>query len=126
MTSNRSYLIRALNEWILENDMTPHIAVDADAEGVDVPAHTIQESKLVLNISPVAVQALMLGNDLITFSARFGGASYHISIPVKAVLAIYAKETGKGMIFPDEELDEKSSTKSAKANDKKVRLKVVK
>lgn len=103
MTPNRPYLIRAINEWLLDNQTTPYLLVDADGEGVDVPEQFIQDGKIVLNISPQAVEALRVSNDEITFLARFGGVSQLIAIPMHAVLAIYAKENGRGMMFNEEE-----------------------
>lgn len=99
MTSNRPYLIRALYEWILDNQMTPYILVDASVAGVEVPEHHVKEGRILLNIKPKAVDALMLKNDAITFNARFGGRAYQVYIPPAAVLAIYAPENGQGMAF---------------------------
>lgn len=99
MSSSRPYLIRALYEWIVDNDMTPYIVVDAAAEGLVVPAQYIQDGQIVLNISPRAVDKLQLTNTHIAFSARFGGAALNVSVPPKAVLAIYARENGEGMMF---------------------------
>jgi stringent starvation protein B len=99
MTSNKPYLLRALNEWILDNDHTPHIIVDIHADGVDVPSQAIQDGKLVLNIAPQATRDLHMGNDAITFQARFSGSSRDIYLPIDAVMAIYARENGQGMMF---------------------------
>ena len=101
MTSSRPYLIRALYEWIVDNEMTPYIVVDAAAEGLMVPAQYVQDGQIVLNISPRAVEKLQLSNTHIAFSARFGGAALNISVPPRAVLAIYARENGEGMMFRD-------------------------
>ena len=103
MTSNRPYLIRAVNEWLLDNHCTPHLLVNADAPGVEVPRQYIQDGKIVLNIGPNAVEGLRVSNDAVTFLARFSGVSQLVSLPVSAVLAIYAKENGRGMMFGDEE-----------------------
>jgi len=92
MTSSRSYLIRALYQWIVDNGVTPYILVDALVEGVDVP----------LNIAPMAVEGLTLGDNEISFSARFSGKSMNLWVPTDAVLAIYARENGQGMMFNDE------------------------
>ncbi len=105
MTSSRPYLVRAIHEWILDNEMTPHLLVDIEGEGVDVPAQQGQNGKIVLNISPQAVEGLMLGNDAIGFRARFGGIATDVYIPIDAILAIYAKENGRGMVFNEEEDD---------------------
>ena len=102
MTSHRPYLLRALYEWIADNGMTPHLLVDAIRPGVQVPSHAVKDGKIVLNIAERAVSHLEMGNDAIRFSARFGGVSYPVSVPVQAVLAIYARETGQGMALPDD------------------------
>ena len=99
MTSNRPYLLRALFEWIVDNNMTPHILVEAGAEGVDVPDQAVQKGKVILNIDNSAVRELDLGNEWLTFKARFSGNEYNVSVPIDAVLAIYAKENGQGMMF---------------------------
>jgi stringent starvation protein B len=103
MTPNRPYLIRAVNEWLLDNHCTPHLLVNAEAQGVDVPRQYIQDGKIVLNIGPNAVEGLRVTNDEVTFMARFSGVSQLVSLPINAVLAIYAKENGRGMMFGDEE-----------------------
>ncbi|MEO6102146.1 MAG: ClpXP protease specificity-enhancing factor [Pseudoxanthomonas sp.] len=100
MSSNRPYLLRALYEWIGDNDMTPHLLVDASAEGVRVPASTIKDGRVVLNIAARAVAQLQLGNREVRFKARFGGVSQDVMVPISAVLAIYAQETGQGMMLP--------------------------
>lgn len=105
MTSSRPYLIRALYEWINDNGMTPHILADASAAGVAVPASAIQGGKVTLNISAQAVQALRLGDDAVSFSARFGGVAREVVLPIPAISAVYARENGQGMMFPVEEPD---------------------
>ena len=102
MTSHRPYLLRALYQWIADNDMTPHLLVDATQPGVRVPAHTVNEGKVVLNIAARAVAHLEMDNDSVSFTARFGGVSHAVIVPVSAVLAIYARETGQGMALPDD------------------------
>ena len=102
MTSSRPYLIRALYQWIVDNGVTPYVLVDAAVEGVDVPPQYIQDGKIVLNVAPMAVHNLTLGDDEITFNARFGGKGTDIFVPTEAVLAIYAKENGQGMMFTEE------------------------
>ena len=102
MTSSRPYLIRALYQWIVDNGVTPYILVDAAVEGVDVPTQYIQDGKIVLNVAPMAVQNLMLADDIITFNARFSGKPTDLFVPVESVLAIYAKENGQGMMFTEE------------------------
>ena len=102
MTSNRPYLIRALYEWLVDNDLTPYLLVDANRDSVHVPTRYVEEGRIVLNVSPSAVRDLSLGNDLVAFEARFGGSAFAISLPPDAVLGVYARENGKGMLFPDE------------------------
>jgi len=102
MTSHRPYLLRALYEWIADNGMTPHVLVDATRPSVQVPTHAVKDGKIVLNVAARAVQRLEMGNDAIRFSARFGGVSHSVSVPISAVLAIYARETGQGMALPEE------------------------
>jgi stringent starvation protein B len=103
MTSNRPYLLRALYDWIADNGMTPHILVDAAAEGVDVPDQAIQKGKVILNIDHAAVRSLEMGNEWLSFSARFAGRQHQVSVPVEAVLAIYSRENGQGMMFAQDE-----------------------
>ena len=103
MTSNRPYLLRALYQWIGDNRMTPHILVDAAVPGVEVPEHAIQKGKVILNIDQAAVRDLELGNEWLTFNARFSGRQHQVSVPVEAVLAIYSKENGQGMMFAQED-----------------------
>ena len=102
MTSHRPYLLRALYEWIADNGMTPHILVDARLPGVRVPPHTVKEGRVVLNIAERAVAKLELDNESVRFTARFGGVSHPVVVPVSAVLAIYARETGQGMALPED------------------------
>ncbi|MFC0678889.1 ClpXP protease specificity-enhancing factor [Lysobacter korlensis] len=102
MTSHRPYLLRALYEWIADNGMTPHLLVDATRPGVQVPSQSVNDGKVVLNVAERAVSQLQMSNDAISFSARFGGVSFPVSVPVSAVLAIYARETGQGMALPDD------------------------
>jgi stringent starvation protein B len=103
MTSNRPYLLRALYDWITDNGMTPHILVDAEAEGVDVPEQAVQKGKVILNIDQSAVHELVMGNDWLEFKARFSGRRHSVSVPVEAVLAIYSKENGQGMMFAQDD-----------------------
>jgi len=103
MTSNRPYLLRALYEWITDNGMTPHVLVDAEIEGVEVPAHVIQKGKVVLNIASGATEHLLLHNETICFKARFSGKPYPINVPMEAVIAIYARENGQGMMFAQDD-----------------------
>ena len=114
MTPNKPYLLRALNEWILDNGLTPHLIVDAKAEGVEVPEQAIKDGKLVLNIAAQATAKLEMGNDSISFQARFSGVPFNIYLPIDAVMAIYARENGQGMMFAHDKsrTDEKQAIES--------------
>ena len=96
--STKPYLLRALFEWCVDNGYTPHLAVKVDAR-TQVPAEYVKNGEITLNISPNAVHKLQMGNELIEFSARFGGIARQIAIPVASVYALYARETGHGMTF---------------------------
>jgi len=100
MTSHRPYLLRALYEWIADNGLTPHILVDATRPGVRVPTHAVKDGRIVLNIAERAVVHLQMDNDDVRFSARFGGVSHAVIVPIDAVVAIYARENGQGMELP--------------------------
>ncbi|KAF1016387.1 MAG: Stringent starvation protein B [Stenotrophomonas maltophilia] len=102
MTSHRPYLLRALVEWINDNELTPHILVDAGVPGVQVPPSSVKDDRVVLNIAERAVVRLMIDNEMVSFSARFSGVSYPVQVPISAVLAVYARETGQGMALPDD------------------------
>lgn len=100
MTSNRPYLVRALYDWIGDNGLTPYLLVDAGQPGVRVPPQAVKDGRVVLNIAQRAVGRLELGDDVVSFQARFGGVSTLVVAPMDAVLAIYAMENGQGMLFP--------------------------
>jgi stringent starvation protein B len=99
MKSSRPYLVRALYEWIVDNDCTPHLLVNAEFAGVQVPAGFASDGQIVLNVSPSAVRHLHMDNDAVSFEGRFGGVPQSLYIPSAAVLAIYARENGQGMVF---------------------------
>lgn len=99
--SRRPYLLRAMHEWITDSLQTPHLVVDASVPGVEVPQQYVHGGKIILNVSHMATSGLNLGNDFVTFRARFGAATHSVSVPVAAVLGIYARETGQGMIFSE-------------------------
>ena len=90
-----------MHEWISDSNQTPHIVVDASIEGVEVPRQYVQGGKIILNVSSNATSMLTLGNEVVRFRARFGAATYDVSVPIFAVLGIYARETGQGMIFSE-------------------------
>jgi stringent starvation protein B len=100
--SSRPYLLRALYDWILDNDCTPYVVVRADAPGVCVPPGHAKDGRIVLNIAPRSVQGLVIDEAGVRFDARFGGRSFGISAPCAAVIAIYARENGQGMAFEAE------------------------
>jgi len=106
VTSNRPYLIRALYEWLVDNQQTPYFLVNAERDDVMVPQEYIEDGRIVLNVSPTAVRDLELGNDAISFNARFGGHAHNIFVPPDAVLGVYSRENGQGMLFPEDELPE--------------------
>jgi len=134
MTPSRAYLLRALNEWILDNGCTPYIVVDASLEGVKVPEAYVNNGQIVLNINPPAVRRLQLTNDSVSFEARFGGRPHQVYVPMDAVTAVYAKENGRGMVFgwevePADTEDEDAVSQdqgSAPAKPGKPQLKVIK
>lgn len=101
MTSTKPYLIRAIYDWILDNQMTPHLVVDVSYPDVMVPQDYVEEGRLVLNLSPGAVRDLVLGNERIELNARFGGVARVVAFPVEAVLGIFTRENGQGMVFPE-------------------------
>ena len=103
MTSSRPYLIRAVYQWIVDNGLTPYLLVDAGHGDVQVPEAYVDNGRIVLNIAPMAVHGLTLGNDEISFSARFSGQPMQVVVPPWRVLAIYARENGQGMMFEEEE-----------------------
>lgn len=102
MTSSRPYLLRALYEWILENNCTPYIVVNAYAEEVQVPQDYVKDGQIILNISPLAVQGLLMGNEALEFSGRFAGIPTPVYVPSHAIIGIYARENGQGMVFDSE------------------------
>jgi stringent starvation protein B len=109
MKARRPYLLRAIHEWISDSLCTPHLVVDAHAAGVEVPRQYVKDGKIVLNVSWNATANLRLANDEVSFSGRFGGVSMSVRVPIVAVLAIYARETGQGMIFADDDAGEPST-----------------
>lgn len=102
MTSNKPYFIRAVYEWIVDNELTPYLLVDAEHPNVEVPQDFVNAGRIILNISPKACRGLHLENDKVVFTARFSGQTFQIYVDPNAVLAIYAKENGRGMEFGPE------------------------
>ena len=131
MTSKKPYIIRAYYDWIVDNDLTPYLLVNAEATGVQVPQEHVSSGRIVLNVSPKACRGLHLENDKILFTARFSGHATQIFVGIHAVLAIYAKENGEGMEFAIEDDDTPPPTSTSPGTDKqnvrsKPALKLVK
>jgi stringent starvation protein B len=105
MTPLKPYLIRSVYEWIVDNDLTPHLLVNADNNKGMLPVDYIEDGKIILNMRPQAIQGLTLGNEFIEFNAKFSGKPMQIAASVNAVMAIYAKENGKGLVFDQENVD---------------------
>ncbi len=134
MKMRRPYLLRAMHEWIVDSDCTPHIVVDATVPGVEVPRQYVQDGKIVLNVSLSAASGLVLGSDELSFMGRFAGSAVAVRVPIEAVLGVYARETGQGMIFPDEDAPpspgggepQPPATPEPRPTASRARLKVVK
>ena len=124
-TSKRPYLLRAINEWILDNHMTPHVLVDAATDNVAVPRQYVEDGRIVLNISPAAVRDLEIGNEQLVCGARFSGNAFTICVPILNILAIFAKENGMGIVFPEETTDETAAPVTERL-EKAPHLKLVK
>ncbi|MDD5035866.1 MAG: ClpXP protease specificity-enhancing factor [Methylococcaceae bacterium] len=106
MSSLKPYLMRTVYEWAVDGNLTPYLLVNSEAKNLVAPLQYAQDGRLVLNLRPQAVQGLVLGDSQIDFNARFGGVPMQVMIPIPAVLAIYAKENGQGMVFDSNEEDE--------------------
>lgn len=126
MKPRRPYLLRALHEWIIDSGATPHIVVDATVEGVVVPQQHVKDDKIILNVSFNATQMLKLGNEVLSFEARFNGASFPVHVPIKAVLGIYARETGQGMMFHEGDSESDPGDKTPPPPGRRPKLQVVK
>jgi stringent starvation protein B len=121
MLSRKPYLLRAMHQWIVDSGHTPHIVVDTSIAGVEAPAGYAKDGKLVLNVSYDATQNLDLAAEYVKFSARFAGVAQPVHVPMDAVLAVYAYETGQGMIFDPKEESDSGSTSSSKSTESKSR-----
>lgn len=126
LTSRRPYLLRAMHEWIVDNDQTPHIVVDAGVEGVEVPREYVRNGRIVLDVGYRATQELDISNEAVTCLARFGGKSHQIYVPMHAILGVYASETGQGMIFTEEESEPPEPPPDKDDNGDRPKLTVVK
>ena len=120
-----------MHQWIVDSDSTPYLVVDVNMEGVEIPPGYAQDGKLVLNVSYTATDGLDIGSERVQFDARFGGVSHRVRVPMAAVLAIYAHETGQGMLFDAEDGVENTGPGDApkpggEGGGKKPTLKVIK
>ena len=125
----RPFLLRAMHEWITQCGQTPHVIVDAAREGIEVPRAYVKDGKIVLNLSEGATQRLRLGNEEVEFDARFAGVIHHVRFPVSAVLGVYARETGEGMVFSEQDLGPQPPThppQTEEGGSRRPQLKVVK
>jgi stringent starvation protein B len=118
MTSNQPYMLRAFYEWILDNDLTPYLVVDANVPGTSVPQEHVLEGQIVLNVSPAACSKLNMTNVDVSFEARFGGVAQQLVVPCNAVLAIYAKENGAGTVFTPEDISADGGEQAPKKDKK--------
>jgi stringent starvation protein B len=129
MSPLKPYLIRGVYDWIVDNDLTPYLLVNAEYKGTVVPQQFVDNGQIVLNLRPQAIHALSIDNDSIVFNARFGGNPMRVIVPIPAALALYARENGRGMVFDAEEADgDDTPPPSAPEPDKSSRpsLRVVK
>ena len=125
----RPYLLRAMHQWITDCGNTPHVIVDAGRQGAEVPRAYVKDGKIVLNLSEGATQRLRLGNEEVEFDARFAGVIHHVRFPMSAVLDIYARETGEGMVFSEQDLGPEPPSRPKTAEEggaRRPQLKVVK
>ena len=125
-TSKKPYFIRAMFEWISDNGYTPHLLIDASFENMSIPRKFVENERITLNISSSATRNLTIDSDLISFDARFEGKTMNVQLPCKAVINIFARETGEGMAFSSESDTAKSSfVKKSIKKDKALHLKLV-
>jgi stringent starvation protein B len=125
----RPYLLRAMHQWMTDSGHTPHVIVDAERPGAEVPRAYVKDGKIVLNLSMHATQRLKLSNEEVEFDARFAGVVHHVRIPIGAVMGIYARETGEGMVFSEQDLGPEPPSRPTPAEDggpRRPQLKVVK
>jgi stringent starvation protein B len=122
----KPYLIRSVYEWILDNDLTPHLLVDATHPDALLPEAFVDDGKIVLNIRPAAVHGLLLGNEAVEFKTRFSGRPMQIVAPIAAIMAIYAKENGRGMMFDKNDEDNDDTPPPVKKPPARPQLRIVK
>jgi stringent starvation protein B len=127
LSKQRPYLLRAMHEWMTDNALTPHIVVDASYPGLDLPREHVSDNRIVLNASYAATRALVIGNDAVSFEARFNGVPRSLHVPVDAILGIYARENGQGMVFAEgPEPEPPGPDDDGPREDKRPSLRVVK
>ena len=110
MTPKRPYLLKAFHSWLLDNEETPYISVDAEGGVGSVPQSAVKDGVVVLNVSPVAVESLDIGTDVISFYCRFNGVRTSVNLTMQRILAIYGKESGQGIEFDKQEYPDKSES----------------
>ena len=102
MKPSRPYILKALYEWLLDNELTPHLVVNAEEDNVTVPLQFVDEGQIVLNVNPSAVRNFFMDDEAVSFNARFSGQPMDVYVPMRAIMAIYARENGQGMGFGTE------------------------
>jgi len=117
MSPTKPYFIRALYDWIVDNGSTPYLLVDTSDTRCVVPVQFVRDGMIVLNLAPAAIKDLQMGNDFVMFSARFGGVSHDITVPVSSIRAIYAKESGRGLAFEEEVADVRAAGDGSSSNE---------
>ena len=117
LSPTRPYMVRAIFEWLEDNNLTPYIMVDTNQPNVNVPLEYIEDGRIVLNIASRATGNLKIDNDYVHFNARFGGVSREIWVPMSALMGIYAKENSQGMFFDASEYDNYQSTTSQQTSE---------
>ena len=133
LTSTKPYMIRAIHDWCVDNQLTPHLLVEVNAQ-TKVPMAYVKDGEIVLNLNFSATKDLHFTNEAVTFSARFSGVSNNLYVPISAVKGIFARENGQGMFFevlPEDENQNKNneidfSEKNISSEVKKPSLKLVK
>jgi stringent starvation protein B len=130
MTSNKPYLVKAFFDWIIDNELTPYMVIDANVDGTQLPEQFVKDGQIVLNVSPSACVNFFMDLEWVSFQARFGGQAMIVRYPIAAVTAIYAKENGAGTVFTPEKTDNdpqpEPPTPPSKPPTKKASLRVVK
>ena len=128
MSSSRPYLLRAMYEWLTDNDLTPFIMIDTEQPGVDVPEECVDDDHIVLNVAPLAIRNWNVGSEQVTFKARFGGTPHEIVLPIVSIMAIYASENGRGMVFDEDDhtIDDGDGSYGGQPKGNKPHLKVIK